>query len=61
MARSMSAWPAARSTTSPPLAQWLRERYPAVQPSEEQRIWITFWSQSPHGARELARKIDVPV
>jgi hypothetical protein len=39
---------------------WLRERYPPVQPSEEQQIWITFWSQSPHGARELTRKIDVP-
>src|SRR6516162_5143674 len=24
---------------------WIRERYPVVQPDEEQRIWITFWSQ----------------
>jgi hypothetical protein len=39
---------------------WIRERYPVVQPDEEQRIWITFWSQSPHGVRELSRKIDVP-
>jgi len=40
--------------------QWVRERYPLTQPSEEQRIWITFWSQSSHGAREMSRKIDVP-
>jgi hypothetical protein len=39
---------------------WIRERYPVVKPSEEQRIWITFWSLSPHGACEMTRKIDVP-
>ena len=31
-----------------------------TEQSEEQRIWITFWSLGPHGAREHARQIDVP-
>jgi hypothetical protein len=39
---------------------WLRERYPVVRPTAEQRIWITFWSLGPHCAREMLRKIDVP-
>ena len=39
---------------------WLRERYPVTEQSEEQRIWITFWSLGPHGARQNMRQIDVP-
>jgi hypothetical protein len=39
---------------------WVRERYPVVQPSDEQRVSITFWSLGRHGAREQTRKIDVP-
>ena len=39
---------------------WLRELYPVTEQSEEQRIWITFWSLGQHGARQNMRQIDVP-
>jgi hypothetical protein len=40
---------------------WLRERFPVTEPTEAQRIWITFWSLSERGAaRQNMREIEVP-
>ena len=60
MARSTSGSGRGQWTTSQPHERGSGSATPSTQLSEEQRIWITFWSQGPHGARDLSRKIDVP-
>jgi hypothetical protein len=39
---------------------WIRERYPVTETTEEQRINITFWSRGCYGASSNLRRIDVP-
>lgn len=51
-ARSVDALAAAR--------EWIRERYPVTETTEEQRISLTFWSHGRFGASSNLRRIDVP-
>jgi hypothetical protein len=39
---------------------WLRGCFPLLQPTEDQRVPITFWSLGGHGAHASARTIAVP-
>ena len=40
--------------------EWIRERYPLTETTEEQRVDITFWSLGCYGASSSNRRIDVP-
>jgi hypothetical protein len=39
---------------------WLREAFPALEPSERPELPVRFWSCGAHGANSITRMIDVP-
>ena len=40
--------------------EWVRNRYPVVEPAEKQQATLTFWTASGRGPHPMTRRIDVP-
>jgi hypothetical protein len=55
----VSAAAAERATVDRVFA-WLRERFPAPDPSSTHEVNVTFWTYGPHGPQPTWRSISVP-
>jgi hypothetical protein len=51
---------AAERTTIDRVFGWLRERFPAPDPSSTHEVNVTFWTYGPHGPQPTWRSISVP-